>query len=291
MEIRKAERKKAKMKMALQGASGSGKTMSALLLAYGLCNDWNKILVIDTENGSADLYSNLGAYNVISIAQPFIPEKYIEALELAKSNDITVVIIDSISHCWDYLLELHSNMAGNSFTNWGKITPRQNAFINAILQANVHVIATMRVKQDYVLNQKDGKYVPEKIGLKAVQRDGVDYEFTLVFDIDIKHNATASKDRTNLFVGRPEFKINSDTGKEILAWCNNGTDHIEINKLIDECTNIDDLVELFNTYPSFQQTHSREFSNKKANLLQLNKIQHNLTTKFTQNGTTHLTAR
>ncbi len=277
--------------MALQGVSGSGKTMSALLLAYGICNDWNKILVIDTEHGSADLYSNLGAYNVISIPQPFTPEKYIEALELTKSNDISVVIIDSISHCWDYLLELHSNMAGNSFTNWGKITPRQNAFINAILQANVHIIATMRVKQDYVLNQKDGKYVPEKIGLKAVQRDGVDYEFTLVFDIDIKHNAIASKDRTNLFVGRPNFRISADTGKEILAWCNSGTDHIEINKLIDECASIDDLVELFNTYPSFQHTHNREFSNKKANLLQLNKMQQNLTTKFTQNGTTHLTAR
>lgn len=277
--------------MALQGASGSGKTMSALLLAYGLCNDWNKILVIDTENGSADLYSNLGTYNVISIAQPFTPEKYIEALQLAKTSDIEVVIIDSISHCWDYLLELHSNMAGNSFTNWGKITPRQNAFINSILQANVHIIATMRVKQDYVLNQKDGKYVPEKIGLKAVQRDGVDYEFTLVFDIDVKHNTTASKDRTNLFVGRPEFRITAATGNEILTWCNSGADHHEIGKLIDGCTSIDDLVELFNAYPSFQQTHAKAFSNKKANLLQINKVQQNLTTKFTQNGTINLTAR
>lgn len=220
MQIRKAERKKAKIKMALQGSSGSGKTMSALLIAFGLCNDWSKITVIDTENGSADLYSNLGEFNTLTLEAPYTPDKYTEAINLCVDANMEVVIIDSISHCWDYLLELHSNMTGNSFTNWGKITPKQNAFIRAILEAKVHVIATMRVKQDYVLNQKDGKYIPQKIGLKAVQREGIDYEFTIVLDINTKHHAISSKDRTNLFIGKPEFRITSYTGSAIAKWCN-----------------------------------------------------------------------
>lgn len=220
MKIKKAERKKAKIKMALQGSSGSGKTMSALLIAYGICNDWSKITVIDTENGSADLYSNLGEYNSLTLEAPYTPEKYIQAINLCVNSNMEVIIIDSISHCWDYLLELHSNMTGNSFTNWGKITPKQNAFMNSILSADAHVLTTMRVKQDYVLTQKDGKYVPEKIGLKAVQREGVDYEFTIVLNINQKHYAISSKDRTNLFIEKSEFQISTDTGRLISKWCN-----------------------------------------------------------------------
>ena len=118
-----------------------------------------------------------------------------------------VILLDSISHCWDFLLEVHSNMPGNSFANWAKITPRQNTFINKILSSDAHIITTMRVKQDYVLNQKNGKMVLEKLGLKAIQRNDLDYEFTIVFDIDTAHSAKAIKDRTGLFVNSPEFKI------------------------------------------------------------------------------------
>ena len=139
MELRLSERKKAKIKIALQGSAGSGKTYSSLLIAKGLTDgNFSKVAIIDT------------------------PEKYIEAISICESAGIQVIIIDSISHCWDYLLDVHSNMPGNSFTNWGKITPRQNTFVNKILQSNAHIIATMRVKQDYVLNQKNGKFVPEK---------------------------------------------------------------------------------------------------------------------------------
>ena len=290
MEIRKAERKKAKIKMAIQGAAGSGKTFSSLLIAFGLCGDWSKIVIVDSENNSADLYSNLGSYNVLNIPMPYTPEKYTEAIKMALKAGMEAIIIDSISHCWDYLIQTHSEMAGNSFTNWSKITPRQNAFINAILQADAHIIATMRVKQDYVLNQKDGKYVPEKVGLKAVQREGVDYEFTLVFDIDIKHNATSSKDRTNLFEGKPQFKITSKTGEEILQWCNSGTtEEVEIQGLIDSCATIDDLLELFNKYPSFQQLYSNEFSTKKARLQKTNQQESFTITKFNQNGSFNIT--
>lgn len=223
MELRKTERKQAKIKMALQGSAGSGKTYSSLLLAKGIVNgDYSKVAIIDTENGSADLYAHLGNYNVLSLLPPFTPEIYIEAIEVCENAGMEVIILDSISHCWDELLDFHSKLTGNSFTNWNKVTPRQKAFVDKILQAKAHIIATMRTKQDYVLNQKDGKYIPEKVGLKSVQRDGLDYEFTLVFDIDIKHFAVASKDRTGLFMWKSEFTISENTGKDILKWCNEG---------------------------------------------------------------------
>ena len=222
MQLRQSSRTQAKMKLALQGCSGSGKTTSALLLAYGITNNWSKIAIIDSENGSADLYAHLGSYNVLSLNE-YTPEKYIEAISVCEKAGMEVIIIDSISHCWDYLIEFHGNMQGNSFANWSKITPRQNAFVQKILSSPCHIIATMRTKQDYVLNEKNGKYIPEKVGLKAVQRDNVDYEFTVVLDLNIKHFATASKDRTGLFMGRPEFIITPDTGREILRWCNSAS--------------------------------------------------------------------
>lgn len=219
MKIEKASKRSSHIKMALQGPAGSGKTFSALKLASGL-TDWGQIVVIDTENGSSHLYADLGDYKVLKLEAPFTPERYIEALELCKNAE--VVIIDSITHEWDGsggILETHGSMAGNSFTNWSKLTPRHNRFVGAIVAARQHVICTIRTKQDYVLNEKNGKYVPEKVGLKGVTRDGMDYEFTLVFDIDIKHHATASKDRTGLFVDRPEFMISEGTGKRIKQWC------------------------------------------------------------------------
>jgi len=227
LNLRKSSKKQAKIKLALAGCAGSGKTYSSLLLAYGMTNNWNKIAIIDTENGSADLYSHLGNYNVLGLQSPFMPENYIRAIEICESAKMEVIIIDSISPLWEYLLEIHSQMVGNSFTNWGKITPRQNAFIQKILTSNCHIISTMRTKQDYVLNEKNGKMIPEKVGLKTVMRDGIDYEFTLVLDIDMKHFAKASKDRTGLFMDKPEFVISPDTGKAILNWCNEGKAEIE----------------------------------------------------------------
>jgi len=251
MEIRRSERKKAKIKLALQGSSGSGKTYSSLLIAKGLVGgDFTKTAIIDTENRSADLYAHLGNYNVVSLEPPYSPERYIEAIELCEENGIQVIIIDSISHCWDYLLDVHSNMPGNSFTAWGKVTPRQNAFVNKMLRSNAHIISTMRVKQDYVLNNKNGKMVPEKVGLKAIQRNDLDYEFTIVFDIDSAHNAKASKDRTGLFIDKPEFIINASTGKKILQWCGQGSGSEEEKaKLeIEACESIDALKQVYSKY-------------------------------------------
>jgi len=264
MQLRTAERKKAKIKMALQGCSSSGKTYSSLLVAQGLSGgNFTKVAIIDTENGSADLYSHLGNYNVITLSPPFTPERYIEAIEVCENAGMEIVILDSISHSWEELLDYHSGLPGNSFTNWAKVTPRQKALIDKILQSNCHIIATMRTKQDYVLNQKDNKWIPEKVGLKAVQRDGVDYEFTLVFDIDIKHFATASKDRTGLFMGKPEFIITPNTGRKILEWCNDGINVDDVRELIQNAKSTEELGKLYHQYPEWYPLLSADFQNKK----------------------------
>ena len=265
LEFRKSSRKQVKMKMALTGPSGSGKTYSSLLVAKGLCGSWDKICLIDTENKSADLYAHLGNFNVISVASPYSPEKYIAALDECEKEDMEVVIIDSISHCWEFLLNAHSNMVGNSFANWSKITPRHNGFVQKMLQVPFHVIATMRTKTDYVLNQKDGKYVPEKMGLKTIQRDGVDYEFTLVFDIDIKHQATASKDRTALFIDKPAILLREEVGAVLDKWSSEGESE-ELSRRIEECKSIADLIVLYRADPSKQKQFKKEFAAKRSEL-------------------------
>lgn len=270
MQLRVSSKKQVKIKLALQGCSGSGKTYSALLLAYGLTNDWTKVAVIDSEGMSADLYSHLGNYNVLTLEEDFAPETYIQAVEICEKAGMQVIIIDSISQCWDNLLEYHANLQGNSFTNWQKITPRLNALMQKILQSDSHIICTMRCKQDYVLNEKNGKMVPEKVGLKAIMRDGIDYEFTIVFDLSLKHLATASKDRTSLFMDKPDFIITSDTGRTILQWCNNDSS-LNLQKLkaaIQECTNIENLRALYRMNPLYNKLLNKDFIQRKNELLE-----------------------
>jgi energy-coupling factor transporter ATP-binding protein EcfA2 len=269
MELLKAQRKQAVIKMGLQGPSGSGKTYSALLLAFGLAKDWDKVAVIDSENHSADLYAHLGEYSVVSIRPPFSPEKYIEAITLCEAAGMEVIIIDSISHEWDGqggIIDLHSNMMGNSFTNLGKVTPLHNSFVNKILQSPVHVIATIRSKQDYILSERNGKMIPEKIGLKGVTRDGMDYEFTIVLDLDLKHNATASKDRTGLFMDKPQFIITEVTGERIKTWCNNGIKVCDIEAQIEECLTVDGLRHIYSKYPEFRKRIEQSIYRRKSQI-------------------------
>mgnify|MGYP006290360041 CR=1 FL=1 len=254
MELHKAQRKQAKIKLALQSPSGGGKTYSALLLASGMA-DWSKIAVIDTENHSADLYAHLGEYNVLQLSKPFTPERYIKAIETCENAGMEIIIIDSVSHEWEGsggILNIHGNMTGNSFTNWNKVTPRHNAFVQKILQSSAHIVATIRTKTDYTLTDKNGKMVPEKVGLKGITRDGLDYEFTIVFDLDIKHNASASKDRTGLFMDKPEGIITPEYGKRILKWCNEGTSIDEVKRQIKVATTVDKLREILKDYPEYR---------------------------------------
>ena len=286
MKLESANRKQAKIKMGIMGIAGGGKTMSALLIAFGITQDWNKIAVIDSENQSSHLYAHLGSYKVLNLEPPFTPERYIQAIEVCEKAGIEVIILDSISHEWEGrggILDIHSNMAGNSFTNWSKLTPRHNSFVEKMLQSNCHIIATIRSKQDYVLNEKNGKQIPEKVGLKGVTREGMDYEFTLVLEVDIKHNAIASKDRTGIFVGKPEFRVTFETGRIISEWCNEGTTIDQIKSQIENCKNLEELKKLYIAFPELQKNLKIFFVTKKAELEKQELLnEHN----FNQNGTT-----
>lgn len=255
--------------MGLQGPSGSGKTYSALLLAYGLTKDWDRIAVIDSENHSADLYAHLGDYSVVQIGPPFSPAKYIEAIEICEAAGMEVIIIDSISHEWEGqggILDIHSSMMGNSFTNWSKVTPLHNSFVNRILQSPAHVIATIRSKVDYVLSDRNGKMVPEKVGLKGITREGMDYEFTIVLDIDLKHHVIASKDRTGLFMDKPQFVITEATGVMIKDWCMSGFKVRDIEDEIEQTTTIDGLRHIFQKYPEHRKRIEPAIYRRKAQI-------------------------
>lgn len=225
MEIRKAQRMKAKLRLGIAAPSGAGKTYSALLMAFGL---GGKIGLIDTEHGSGHLYAHLGDYDVIGIEAPYTVAKYTEAIKAFEDAGYTTIIIDSLSHAWagdGGLLDKQGKMADrgtNSFAAWRTITPEHNALVDAMLRSPAHIIATMRSKQDYILEVNDkGKQTPKKVGLAPVQREGMEYEFTVMLDVDMNHVASSSKDRTGLFDGR-FFKISKETGAELLTWLETG---------------------------------------------------------------------
>jgi len=262
--LRKASRKKAKIRLGLSAVAGGGKTYSALLIAYGLCSDWEKIAVIDSENCSADLYAHLGPYNVLPISAPYPPEKYVEAIKACENAGMEVIIIDSISHEWDGkggCLEIvdaitQGSTSKNSYVAWGRVTPRHQAFIDAMLSSKCHILTTVRRKQDYEMTKDaNGKVKVEKAGLKEQTRDGWEYELTVNLQLDTMHQATASKDRTGLFMGKPEFIPSVETGKMILEWCETGADPREE---IDQATanlsnvaNLDELKMFRDTLPSY----------------------------------------
>jgi hypothetical protein len=262
--LRKATRQKAKIRLGLSAVSGGGKTYTALLIAYGLCGDWSKVAVIDTENNSADLYAHLGDYNVLSLSAPYAPENYINAIHECEKAGMEVIIIDSITHEWDGkggCLEIaetitQASQSKNSYTAWAKVTPRHQSFIDAMLQSTTHIITTVRRKQDYEMSKDhNGRTKVEKAGLKEVTREGWEYELTVNLQLDTAHQAIASKDRTGLFMGKPEFVPSAETGKMIKDWCESGIDSKqEINDAIEKlshCDNVDELTMLKETLPVY----------------------------------------
>lgn len=228
IQIRRAVRKKAKLRLGMAGPSGSGKTYSALLLAFGL---GGKIGMIDTEHGSGDLYADLGDYDIINVDAPYTVKKYRDAIRAFEDAGYDVIIIDSLSHAWagdGGLLDKQGKIADsgkpgmNSYSAWRTITPEHNGLVEAMLTSPCHIIATMRSKQEYVQEKNDnGKTVIKKVGMSPIQRDGMEYEFTVMFDIDTQHVASTSKDRTCLFDGQ-HFTITKEHGTRILDWLERG---------------------------------------------------------------------
>ena len=223
IEIRKARRSSAKARVLVGGPSGAGKTYSGLLLAKGL---GGRCVVIDTEQGSSDLYDGLHEFDVVDLAPPFTPERYVEAITACEEAGYDVIVIDSITHEWSGkggCLELVDDIAkaryrGNTWSAYSEVTPRHRAFIDAMLRSRCHIIATARSKTETAQVDEGGRKKVVKLGMKAETRDGVEYEFTTVLDlIHDGHYATATKDRTGLWAGDPQ-PVTVETGKRLAAW-------------------------------------------------------------------------
>lgn len=252
--FKKAERKQARLRLALAGPSGSGKTYSALQMAKGL---GSKIAVIDTEHGSASLYAEVADFDVMELHAPYSPERYIDAIQAAEQAGYEVLIIDSYSHEWSGpggCLEINDLIAdtkcrGNTWAAWKETTPRHRRLTDKILTSPLHIICTMRSKTETV--QGEGKKIL-KLGMKNEQRDGSEYEFTVVLDITHEgHMAVASKDRTKLFQ-QPEL-ITEATGRKLLDWLNCGTNQreraesmmVDFIATLEQATSLEDLKSAF----------------------------------------------
>lgn len=230
-EIKKATKAQSKARIALMGPAGSGKTFSALNLAAHL---GERVIVIDTERGSASKYADEFEFSVIEL-DTFSPRTYAEAIRAAEAAGADVIIIDSLSHAWigkDGALEMLDRASsnsrggdrGNSFTSWKTVTPLHNELVDTILRSRSHVIATLRTKTDYVIEQNaQGKIVPRKVGLAAVQRDGIEYEFDIVGVLDMDNQMTVSKTRCRgLPPGEVIPKPGRETAERLLAWLTDG---------------------------------------------------------------------
>lgn len=235
MAIQEVQRKSAKMRVAMIGPSGSGKTLSSLYLAYGVTQDWKKIVLIDTEHGRGQFYGKredleTGGYLYTELAPPFTAERYIAVAREAQQAVGTdgVVIVDSFSHAWEgeggvleYKEQVEQSPNKTSFSAWNDAGKKQNMLINALLSLDCHVIVTMRTKMAYAMEVNErGKTVPVKVGLAPVQRENAEYEFDLAFNIARNHVASVSKDTT--FLDSWTGIITSELGEKIHKWLAEG---------------------------------------------------------------------
>lgn len=231
MAFKKAVREKLPARIGICGPSGGGKTHSALRIAKGLANG-GRILYICTEQGSAKLEAGkpgIPEFEIAELSKPYTPQRYMALIDEAVKENPAVIIIDSLSHAWagqGGVLEMVDRVktGGNNFTAWRELTPLHNKFVEHILSIPCHVICTMRTKTEWVTEKNEnGRMVPKKIGLSPVQRDGMEYEFTVVFDIDReKHLATASKDRTSLFDESFGELLTDEHGTKLREWLDSG---------------------------------------------------------------------
>ena len=223
----KATKKQARARIALQGPGGSGKTWTALELASGL---GVKVAVIDSERGSASKYSDRFAFDVLEL-ETFGPEKYMEAIQAAEREGYDVIVIDSLSHAWsgkDGVLERVDRKGG--FAGWKDVTPLQNRLTDTILSCKAHVIATLRVKTEYAIEENSrGKMAPRKIGLAPVQKDGLEYEFDVVASLDANNNLSVEKTRCDALHGRTWTRQNPEIVQILKAWLTDGAPIVNQN--------------------------------------------------------------
>src|SRR5690606_26818550 len=226
--FKRATKQQAKLRMALIGPSGSGKTYTALKIATQL---GDRVAVIDTERGSASKYADKFEFDVLEL-DSFHPQRYIEGIQAAEAEGYDVLIIDSLSHAWagkDGALELVDKAAkrmqsSNTFAAWRDVTPLHNALVDAMLQSRLHLIVTMRAKTEYIVekDERTGKSVPRKVGLAPIQRDGLEYEFDVVADMDLDNTLIVSKSRCEALSGAVIPKPGEEVAGILKAWLTDG---------------------------------------------------------------------
>lgn len=223
--FKKAIKAQAYLRMALAGPSGSGKTYTALSVAEALADD-KPVAVIDTERGSASKYSDLFSFDVLEL-ESFEPDRYVEAIRAAVGEGYAVVIVDSLSHAWNGkggLLEQVEKLGkmrynGNSFKAWGDVKPIENRLIEAITGSPIHVIATMRSKTEYVVEQNDrGKATPRKVGMAPIQRDGMEYEFDVFGEMNPDNELMIQKTRCSALTGALIAKPGKGLAETLRTW-------------------------------------------------------------------------
>ena len=250
-QVKKAKREKIFVKVALMAPSGGGKTYGALRLATGMAQEIKKetgkeakILMANTEQKRGYYYANEFDYDIVDIEAPHEPEKYVDLIEFAVQEGYNILIIDSSSHEWEGkggCLDLQQK-AGGTYQAWSKVTPRHNKFINAIADSPIHIIATMRGKDQYEMTKDDktGKATVQKLGVGAKQRDGFEYEFTCTFLIDQKTNtAEVQKDNTHIFEAQGSTLLTESHGQKLIEWANSGEGYtpIDRNSMAEEPSN------------------------------------------------------
>lgn len=221
-----ATKAEAKARLAFAGPSGSGKTYTGLLVARRLAGPEGKVAVIDTERGSASKYADEFDFDTLQV-HTFDPRDLVKALAAAGAAGYPVVLVDSLSHYWmgvGGMLELVDAAAkrsggGNSFAGWKEARPHERRMIDALLAYDGHVIVTMRTKTEYVVEEDSrGRKVPRKIGLKPEQRDGVEYEFDVVGDMDLENTLTVTKTRCRALNGVVVNRPGVDFADTVLEW-------------------------------------------------------------------------
>ena len=227
LSFQRASKKSARLRMALIGVAGSGKTYTALSIAQHL---GKKVAVLDTERGSASKYSDLFEFDVLE-PENFSPKTYIDAIEAAAEAGYDVIILDSLSHAWTGqggALEMVDKAArrsqtSNTFGAWRDVTPLHNAMVDAMIGAKIHIIATMRAKTEYVQERdKNGKTTVRKVGMAPVQRDGLEYEFDVVADLDQDNNFIVGKTRCSAIAGMVVNKAGREVATKLNAWLSDG---------------------------------------------------------------------
>ena len=231
--FKRATKSTAKLRLGLVGPSGSGKTMTALRIAAGL---GGRVAVVDTERGSASLYAGERglAFDVIEL-DTYGVERFIEAIRAAVDGGYATLVIDSLSHAWagkGGILEFvdtqgKRNQGGGNFSAWRDATPRHNSLVDAILGAPLHIICTLRSKVEYVVEKVDGRNTVRKIGLQPVQRDGLEYEFTVVGDVTQDHDLVVTKTRAAFLKDAVIREAGEDLGRQLAEWLNSGEQRIE----------------------------------------------------------------